>query len=68
VDRDEDDRDIDADQRRAFRNYMLLMAAGIPVLVLGYFLTAVGYWPVALILGAVCAVGIRPLRKRLGVD
>ena len=68
VDRDYQDRNIDPDQQRAFRNYILLMAAGIPILILGYFLIEVGYRPVALVLGPGCAIGIRPLRKRLGID
>lgn len=68
MDRDKQDRNIDPDQQRAFRNYMLLMAAGTLVLIVGYFLIALGYWPMALVLGAVCAIGIRPLRKRLGID
>lgn len=68
VDRDNQDREHRPDQQRAFRNYMLFMAAGTLVLILGYFLIALGYWPMALVLGAVCAIGIRPLRKRLGID
>lgn len=65
---DTPESDGEAAIRRASRNWLLLMAAGAPLLILGYILIARGQGVAALIIGVPMLIGVWPLRKRLGID